>query len=115
MRKDVNMASRTGIGNLTARADRLRMGERPGAPTSFTRDSMSAEIISSASGETVETGRTERDTLYVVTVGSGVIETDGEEVDFTTGDVLFAPAGVDRHFAKLSQKFKAWKILLRPH
>lgn len=110
----MGMTSSTGICNLTARADRLRMGERDGAPKALTHDGMSAEIVASASGELVEPERAERDTLYVVTAGSGVVESESEEVDFTTGDVLFVPAGVRRRFAKLTQKFRAWKILLRP-
>lgn len=103
----------TGICNLTARADRLRMGERDDAPEGFSHDGILAEIITSAVGGLCEPGRVERDTLYIVTAGSGVVASNGEEVDFTTGDVLFAPAGVDRRFTKITQKFRAWKILLR--
>ncbi|MFL0419512.1 hypothetical protein ACH0CP_18580 [Sphingomonas sp. 179-I 2A4 NHS] len=75
---------------------------------------MSAEIVVPESGVPFEAGQAGRDMLYIVMAGSGVVESDGQEVDFTTGDVLFAPAGADRHFTKLSQKFKAWKIALRP-
>ena len=110
----MDMSSGTGICNLTAKADRLRMGERPNAPKALTYDDMSAEILAPTSSESFEAGLAERDTLYVVMAGSGVVESDGEEVDFTAGDVLFAPAGIDRRFAKLSRKFKAWKIMLRP-
>lgn len=110
----MDMISGTGICNLTAWADRLRMGERPDAPKALTHDGMSAEILAPLEGAPFESGPVERDTLYVVTAGSGVVECNGEEVDFTAGDVLFAPAGADRHFGKLSRRFKAWKISLRP-
>lgn len=104
----------TGICNLTAQADRLRLGERPDAPKALVLNGISAGIVAPAGGELIDAGPPERDTLYVVTAGYGVFENAGEKVDFTTGDVLFAPAGTDRRFAKLSRRFKAWKILLRP-
>jgi mannose-6-phosphate isomerase-like protein (cupin superfamily) len=108
------MASSTVICNLTATADQLRMGERPDAPEALFHDDMSAEIVTFASKNELETAPAGRDILYVVISGSGVIESGGTDVDFTAGDVLFAPAGVGRRFAQLSRRFKAWKISLRP-
>jgi mannose-6-phosphate isomerase-like protein (cupin superfamily) len=51
-----------------------------------------------------------QDELYVVTAGSGSFTCGGERVDFGTGDVLFAAAGVEHRFVDFSDDFEAWVV-----
>lgn len=89
------------------------MGEHAGAPREFTHDGMSAEIVEYARGAALEHGPAERDIIYIVLSGYGVLGSGSEELELTNGDVLFVAAGTEPRFPQLSRKFKAWKLQLR--
>jgi uncharacterized protein YjlB len=54
----------------------------------------------------LEHGPAERDIIYIVLSGYGVLGSVSEEVEFTNGDVLFIAAGTGCDFLQLSRKFK---------
>jgi len=65
------------------------------------------------------TGRDEqlphgKDEFYVIAVGGGLYEIGGGSDEaanpFTTGDALFAPAGVDHCFRDFSEDFGCWVV-----
>jgi len=51
-----------------------------------------------------------QDELYIVISGSGEFYNDGVTKPFQTGDVLFAPAGVEHRFENFTEDFKTWVI-----
>ncbi|MFK7907587.1 MAG: DinB family protein [Chitinophagales bacterium] len=51
-----------------------------------------------------------QDELYVVYSGSGTFYNDGVRHPFKTGDVLFAPAGVEHRFEDFTEDFITWVI-----
>ena len=55
-----------------------------------------------------------RDAIYVVISGEGALRRGGEVLECAVGDVLFATAGAQRHFERLSRSFSTWRILLGP-
>lgn len=56
----------------------------------------------------------ERDAIYIVIAGEGVLRQGGEALPCAVGDVIFAPAGVPRRFEALSRGFATWRVLLGP-
>jgi mannose-6-phosphate isomerase-like protein (cupin superfamily) len=56
----------------------------------------------------------EQDELYVVFSGSGEFLLNGERMNFTAGDVLFVPAGVEHRFENFSDDFVTWVIFYGP-
>ena len=54
----------------------------------------------------------DRDAVYVVISGEGVLLCGDEVLECAVGDVLFAPAGAPRRFERLSHGFSTWRILL---
>jgi mannose-6-phosphate isomerase-like protein (cupin superfamily) len=55
-----------------------------------------------------------QDELYVVTRGRGEFVCAGERVSFETGDVLFAPAGIEHRFENFSADFATWVVFYGP-
>jgi mannose-6-phosphate isomerase-like protein (cupin superfamily) len=51
-----------------------------------------------------------RDELYVIASGTGQFVRNGEVVFFSTGDVLFVPAGMEHRFQNFSEDFATWVI-----
>lgn len=51
-----------------------------------------------------------QDELYIIASGSGEFIKGDELFTFTTGDVLFVPAGVEHHFENYSSDFATWVI-----
>jgi len=103
----------TRICNLTASAYRHGDGESVRLNPVLTHGSLSAEIVTATGAAPFEQGPVDRDIFYVVIAGFGVLQDGaGAEVDFTAGDLLFVPAGIDRRFSKLSSKFQTWRIML---
>lgn len=55
-----------------------------------------------------------RDEVYVVASGSGEFFCNGETSPFETGEVLFAPAGVEHRFVNFSADFATWVFFYGP-
>jgi len=56
----------------------------------------------------------ERDELYVVMRGNGVLSVGSVEHRFVTGDVLFVPAKAEHRFTTFSADFATWVIFYGP-
>ncbi len=58
----------------------------------------------------------ERDELYVIARGTGVLEVEQERFPFVEGDVLYVPALAEHRFTTFSRDFGAWVIFFgTPH
>lgn len=55
-----------------------------------------------------------RDEVYVVVSGSGTFRNGENLQPFTSGDVLFVPAGVIHRFEEFSPDFVTWVIFYGP-
>ncbi|MFI5103300.1 MAG: cupin domain-containing protein [Terriglobales bacterium] len=55
-----------------------------------------------------------RDELYVVVSGSGWFFNEGQRVQFTPGDVLFAAAGEAHRFEDFSSDLAVWVMFYGP-
>jgi mannose-6-phosphate isomerase-like protein (cupin superfamily) len=55
-----------------------------------------------------------RDEIYVVVEGSGYFFCDGLTVEFSKGDVLFAPAGTRHRFEDFTNNFMTWVFFYGP-
>ncbi len=55
-----------------------------------------------------------RDELYVVARGSGTFVNAGRRCPFSSGDVLFVPAGVEHRFEDFTDDFGTWVIFYGP-
>ena len=51
-----------------------------------------------------------RDEVYVVIAGCGEFVCAGRRQDFTAGEVLFVPAGVEHRFENFSDDFSTWVL-----
>jgi len=109
------MNAHDAVFNLTALADRLRSDGAVGVLPVLEHDTISAVILRPVPGQPFEDGPAPSDTIYVVIAGDGRLSSGGaDEVEATSGDVLFVPAGQARRFTKLSRKFQMWRLALRP-
>jgi len=52
----------------------------------------------------------DRDELYVIQSGQGILKRGNETVRFEPGDVLFVAAGMEHRFASFSGDFRAWVL-----
>lgn len=52
----------------------------------------------------------DQDEIYIVQEGSGTFCLGGEAIEFSAGDALFVPAGVEHRFENFSDNFGAWVI-----
>jgi mannose-6-phosphate isomerase-like protein (cupin superfamily) len=55
-----------------------------------------------------------RDELYIIAAGSGEFVCGNEAKGFSSGDVFFAPAGVEHRFMKFSDDFATWVVFIGP-
>jgi mannose-6-phosphate isomerase-like protein (cupin superfamily) len=55
-----------------------------------------------------------QDELYVIISGAGEFINAGVRVPFSSGDVLFVPAGVEHRFENFSDDFATWVIFYGP-
>ena len=55
-----------------------------------------------------------RDEVYVVIAGRGDYLCAGRRQPFVTGELLFAPAGVEHHFENFSDDFSTWVLFYGP-
>lgn len=55
-----------------------------------------------------------RDELYLVTQGSGTFVNGDSRHHFSSGDVLFVPAGVPHRFEDFTDDFGTWVIFYGP-
>jgi len=53
------------------------------------------------------------DELYIVASGSGIFQNGGQSVPFSTGDVLFVPAGQEHRFVEFSNDFATWVVFFK--
>jgi mannose-6-phosphate isomerase-like protein (cupin superfamily) len=55
-----------------------------------------------------------RDEVYIVAAGSGKFTMGGEQVDFSAGDAVFAPAGMPHRFSDFTPHFATWVMFYGP-
>lgn len=55
-----------------------------------------------------------QDEIYIISSGSGWFVRDGERVEFSAGDALFVPAGMEHRFEEMSDNFETWVIFWGP-
>ena len=56
-----------------------------------------------------------QDEIYVIASGEGSFTRAGEKIQFSTGDVLFVPAGMEHRFENFSEDFATWVIFYGQH
>lgn len=74
----------------------------------FNHGSMSL-ILFAPEGNDFQTPHSQ-DELYIVIEGSGILEREGEEFPFRSGDALFVKAGEQHRFSKFEKGLKMWAI-----
>jgi len=52
----------------------------------------------------------DRDEVYVVISGNGILNTNGKRTDCKQGDLFFVPAGMEHRFEGFSNDFSTWVI-----
>lgn len=55
----------------------------------------------------------DRDEFYVIILGSGIFELDGQTTPFQQGDFLFVPAFVVHRFVEFSADFITWVFFIK--
>jgi len=55
-----------------------------------------------------------RDEVYIIASGTGRFFNAGTYVDFSAGDFLFVPAGVEHRFEEFTDDFSTWVIFYGP-
>jgi len=55
-----------------------------------------------------------RDEVYIIASGTGRFFNAGTYVDFSAGDFLFVPAGVEHRFEEFTEDFSTWVIFYGP-
>ena len=55
-----------------------------------------------------------RDEVYIVISGSGEFLNGTERVNFSAGDFLFVPAGVEHRFENFTDDFATWVLFYGP-
>jgi mannose-6-phosphate isomerase-like protein (cupin superfamily) len=56
----------------------------------------------------------DRNELYVIARGAGVLAVDGDRFPFTNGDVLYVPAHAEHRFLNFTDDFATWVIFYGP-
>lgn len=56
----------------------------------------------------------DQDEVYVVISGNGKFKNGEKHIDFTAGDFLFVPAGVEHHFYDFTEDFVTWVFFYGP-
>jgi mannose-6-phosphate isomerase-like protein (cupin superfamily) len=52
----------------------------------------------------------DRDEVYIVISGNGILNTNGKRTDCKQGDLFYVPAGMDHRFEGFSNDFSTWVI-----
>ncbi|WP_425236262.1 cupin domain-containing protein [Ulvibacterium sp.] len=55
-----------------------------------------------------------RDEVYIVISGNGEFLNGGVRTDFSPGDFLFVPAGIEHRFENFSEDFATWVLFYGP-
>lgn len=55
-----------------------------------------------------------RDEVYIIISGSGTFFNNGKRVQFSEGDFLFVPAGIEHRFENFSDNFSTWVLFYGP-
>ncbi|HEX4985725.1 MAG TPA: cupin domain-containing protein [Burkholderiales bacterium] len=99
-----------GIADATALVDRIREG----VPSAFVFEHGSLQVkMYRPAGSDLQKPHA-RDEVYVVARGSGRFFNGGHRHDFTTGDMLFVPAGVEHRFESFTPDFCTWVLFYGP-
>lgn len=56
----------------------------------------------------------DRDEVYIIISGSGTFYNDGKRVQFSEGDFLFVPAGIEHRFENFTDNFSTWVLFYGP-
>jgi len=56
----------------------------------------------------------EKDEVYVIMQGQGVLIHDGKRDEFAAGDLIFIAAGTEHHFEDFSADLSVWVIFYGP-
>ena len=88
------------------------LGEQPRFAQVFAHGSLEVEIYAPR-GHDPQTPHT-RDEVYVVVAGHGKFFCAGETRDFSPGELLFVPAGVEHRFIDFSDDFVTWVLFYGP-
>lgn len=56
-----------------------------------------------------------QDELYIIISGNGEFLNGGRRSNFSPGDVLFVPAGIEHRFENFSDDFVTWVIFYGPN
>src|SRR5258706_16185838 len=57
----------------------------------------------------------EKDEVYIVVRGRGVLYHDGRQDPFDVGDFLFVAAGVEHHFEDFGDELLLWRVFYGPN
>lgn len=55
-----------------------------------------------------------RDEVYIIISGNGEFLNDGVCMNFSPGDFLFVPAGIEHRFENFSEDFATWVLFYGP-
>ncbi|WP_282161319.1 cupin domain-containing protein [Ulvibacterium marinum] len=55
-----------------------------------------------------------RDEVYIIISGNGEFLNDGVRMNFSPGDFLFVPAGIEHRFENFSEDFATWVLFYGP-
>ena|SRR5690606_37759945 len=55
-----------------------------------------------------------RDEVYIIISGSGTFYNDGKRAQFSEGDFLFVPAGIEHRFENFTDDFSTWVLFYGP-
>jgi len=56
----------------------------------------------------------DKDEIYMVISGKGILNADNKKTNCGQGDILFVPAGTEHRFENYSTDFCAWAIFCNP-
>ena len=56
----------------------------------------------------------ERDEVYIIVRGEGVLFHDGQREPFKAGDLMFIAAGTEHHFEAFSADLAVWVVFYGP-
>jgi len=59
-------------------------------------------------------GSHDKDEIYVIASGTGILDKAGEKYNFKTGDFLFVPANTAHWFEDFSEDFSTWVFFYGP-
>jgi len=102
--------SRSGIVRL---ADARRALPPPGAGHSarvFRGETLDVWLAGTPAVSPTQLSSHERDEVYVVLRGSGVLFHDGQRDAFQAGDLMYVAAGIEHRFEDFSEDLEVWVV-----